>query len=248
MVLAIILFQGVIFMALIFILRQFMKGHVSGAVDHLHKLNDELMKQQTELKTKMAESQREYETKMTKLNEEVSQKQKQSKDEATKTLEDSRQKAMQEREKIINEAVNTREKMRLEIMAEMDEKAILHAKSIIGEFFAGELGRLVHEALVGEVLEAIREADMQNFQIIGDTAELKSPMAVSDETKKKIAAVLKEKLKVDVKFKEEIEPSLIGGMVLKFGTFVLDGSLINRMGEAAARLKKEVVRKYQGST
>lgn len=248
MVLAIILFQGVIFIALIFILRQFMKGHVSGAVDHLHKLNDELMKQQAELKQKMAESQRDYETKLAKLNEEVLQKQKQAKDEAMKTVEDSRQRAMQEREKIINEAVQTREKMRQEVMAEMEDKAIGHSKDIIAEFFSGELGRLVHQALVEEVIDALHETDLQNFQIQGDTAELKAPQKISDETKKKIGQVLKEKLKKEVKFKEESDPRLIGGMVLSFGTFVIDGSLVNRMAGAAARLKKETARKYQGTT
>ena len=49
MVLAIVIFQGLVFLGMIFILRQFMKGHVSGAVGHLQKLNDDLMKQQAEL-------------------------------------------------------------------------------------------------------------------------------------------------------------------------------------------------------
>lgn len=105
MVLAIVFFQGIVFLALIFILRHFMKGHVSGAVEHLHKLNDELMKQQADLKQKMADSQRDYESKLSKLNDEVQQKQKAAKEEATKTVDDSRQRAMQEREKIISEAI-----------------------------------------------------------------------------------------------------------------------------------------------
>ena len=247
MVLAIILFQGVIFIALIFILRHFMKGHVTGAVDHLHKLNDELMKQQADLKQKMAEAQKEYDTKTLKLNEEVMVKQKQAKDEAVKTLEESRQRAMQEREKIINEAVGTRDKMRHEVMGEMEEKAILHSKSIIAEFFSGELGRLAHGALVEEVIQALREADLQNFQIQTDTAEIKFPMEISADAKKKIAQILKEKIKKDVKFKEENDPSLVGGLVLVFGNFVMDGSLVNRLSESAARLKKETARKYQGS-
>lgn len=248
MVLAIVMFQGVVFIALIFILRHFMKGHVSGAVDHLHKLNDELLKQQAELKQKMAESQREYETKLSKLNEEVQQKQKEAKDEAVKTLDDSRQRAMQEREKIIGEAVQTREKMRQEIMAEMEQKAIVHSKDIVAEFFSGELGKLVHVALVEEVIEAIRDAALQNFQITGDVVEIRTPVKLTEDAKKKMGLVLKEKIKKEVKFKEEIDAALVGGLVLSFGSFVIDGSLVNRMAEAAARLKKETARKYQGTT
>jgi F0F1-type ATP synthase membrane subunit b/b' len=248
MVLAIVMFQGVVFIALIFILRHFMKGHVSGAVEHLHKLNDELLKQQAELKQKMADSQREYETKLGKLNEEVQQKQKEAKDEAVKTLDDSRQRALQERDKIITEAVQTRDKIRQEIMAEMEQNAVVYSKEIVAEFFGGDLGKMLNETLVNEVIESLREADLQNFQISGDTAEIRTPIKLSEENRKKMVQVLKEKLKKDVKLKEEIDPSLVGGLVLKFGTFVMDGSLVNRMSEAASRLKKEAARKYQGNT
>ena len=43
MILTVIIFQGLIFVGLIFILRQFMKGHLSGAMGHLQKLNDDLL-------------------------------------------------------------------------------------------------------------------------------------------------------------------------------------------------------------
>jgi F0F1-type ATP synthase membrane subunit b/b' len=245
MVLAIIFFQGVVFIALIFILRHFMKGHVSGAVDHLHKLNDELMKQQAELKQKMAESQREYEAKMAKLNEEVQTKQKQSKEEAIKSLEESREKAMGEREKIINEAVQTRDKMRQEIMAEMEQQAIGHSKTIIAEWMTGELAVKVNEYLLQEALDALKEADMKLFQIKSDSAELRLTQPLDSATKQKILKILKDKIGNEVELKEKQEADLLAGIIINFGTFVIDGSLSNRLAEAAARLKQESKRRYQ---
>ena len=248
MVLAIIVFQGLIFLGLIFILRQFMKGHVSGAVGHLQKLNDELLKQQADLKQKNIEAQAAYDDKMAKLQIEISQKQAQVKDEATKALEEARARALGEREKIINEAVETRDKMRQEVMAEMEEKAIQHSQNVIKAFLTEELQTLVHNTLVHDVIEGIREAKTDLFQISDAVAEFRAALPIKDEDKQKIQKILKEKIKKDVQIKETIDPSLVGGMILKFGTFVIDGSLINRLKEAAAVLRRETARRYQAAS
>lgn len=247
MVVTIILGQVLVLAGLIFVLKFFMKGHVSGAVEHLQRLNEELIKQQTELKQKMADSEREYQGKMTSLTEDISSKQKQAREEAIKSLEDSKQRALQEREKIIGEAVQTREKMRQEIMAEMDEKAIMHSKNIIAELMTDELGKMFHEALMEEVIAALKEVDLQAFQFSTDTAELKTPVPLGAEEKKKIAAILKDKIKKDVQFKEQVDPALVAGLILTFGTFVVDGSLMNRVSESAARIKQETKRRYQST-
>ncbi len=247
MVITIILGQVFVLAGLILVLKHFMKGHVSGAVEHLQRLNEELVKQQTELKQKMADAERDYETKMNRLTEEITTKQNQVREEAIKSLEDSKQRALQEREKIIGEAVQTRDKMRQEVMAEMDEKAIMHSKSILAELMTDELGRIFHELLMGEVITALKEVNLEAFQINTDTAEIKTPVALSAEDKKKIAQVLHEKIKKEVTFKEQVDPKLVAGLILTFGTFVIDGSLMNRVSEAAARMKQEAKRKYQSS-
>ncbi len=248
MVVTIIIFQGLLFGGLIFILRQFMKGHVSGAVGHLQKLNEELVKQQNELKQKMADAQKEYESKMGNLQEEIQQKQGQVRDEANKMLDESRQRALQEREKIINEAVETRDKMRQEVMAQMEEKAVFHSRAILGEFFSGEMHAMIHEFLVREVVQGLQEISVEAFQISTDTAELTTAMPLSAELKGMIQKVLKDKIQKDVQFKEDVDASLVAGVILKFGTFVIDGSMTHRLKEAAAYLKKETARRYQGNT
>ena len=246
MILTIILFQGVIFIGLIFIMRQFMSGHVSGAMGHLQKLNDDLIKQQHELKEKMTESQREHEAKMTKLEQDIASQQTRAREEANKTIEDTKTKALSEREKIISEAVQTREKMKLEVMSEMEEKAVQHAKTMVEEFLQGDLKKMTHENLVLQALEGLNELSMENFQIKpGQTGIICTPEPLKEELKKKIAKVFQDKIKGEVVFKEESDPSLVAGIVLKVGNLVVDGSLTNRLSEAAARIKKETIRKYQ---
>jgi len=243
----IIIFQGIIFIILIFVLRQFMKGHVTGAVGHLQKMNDELIKQQSELKQKISEADKEYQTKTMKLEQEIAARQAEIRQEANRTLEEARSRAMQERDRLINEAVETREKIRHEIMAEMEEKAIQHSKRLIAEFFTGEVRTQVHECLLEGVIEGLKEVDMTRFQIDTDMATIVSAKPLDATVKKQVQKILLEKIKKDVKFTEEVDEGLIGGMILRFGSFVIDGSLTNRLQESAAQLKKETARKYQGT-
>lgn len=246
MILTVIIFQGIIFIGLIFIMRQFMKGHLSGAMGHLQKLNDDLLKQQAEFREKSAAAQKEYEMKMAKLQQDIASEQQRAKEESSKTIEETKKKALGEREKIINEAVETREKMRKEIMSEMEETSIQHSKTVISEFFKGDLRTLIHETLMNQAFEGLQGAEMGNFTIeTGTAALLRVPVALKPEMQEKIRKILQEKIKKPVDFKEEIDPEIVAGVVIKFGNVIIDGSLTNRLSEAAAALKKENARRYQ---
>ncbi len=154
---------------------------------------------------------------------------------------------MQEREKLINEAVETRDKIRHEIMAEMEDRAIQHSKDLIAEFLSSEMQKLLHEALVKELIQGLDEARIDQFQIQAEGAELRTAQALGSQEKNRIQNILKEKIKKEVKLKEEVDPTLLGGLILRLGTFVIDGSFTNRLKEAASRLTKETARRYQST-
>ena len=247
MVITIIIVQGVIFIGLILILRHFMKGHVSGAVGHLQQLNMDMVKQQADLKEKLAAAETVYKEKMETMEKEIANKQAQVSKDANQALEESKSRALAEREKIINEAVETREKMRQEVMKDMEEKAINHSKEVIAAFLSGEIRKLVHEGLINDVVAGLKDIPMEQFQVKTDSVQLKVAAALSDSERKKVQKALKDKINKEVNLKEETDAALVAGLVLKFGTFVIDGSLTNRLQEAAAQLKKQTARKYQGT-
>lgn len=248
MILTVIIIQGFIFLGLIFLLKHFMRGHVSGALGHVRSLNEELIRQQEELKKKNVEVQQEYEAKMARLQQEVTAKQAQVKQESAKLLEETRNAAMQEKEKIITEAIATREKMKNEVMAEMEQKSVDYAKDIIERFLSSGFKKTAHDKLVQELIEGIKEVNMENFQVPSGTVEMILANVISEEDKKKLQKLLGEKLKKEIQFKEALDTNLVAGLVIKAGTFVIDGSLRHRLNEASSNLKKEVRRNYQGST
>ena len=248
MVITIIIFQGILFVALIFLLRHFMRGHVTGAVGHLQKMNEELMRQQSDLKQKIAVAEKEYTSKMAKIQQEVTSRQSQVREESNKTLDEARNHAMEEKERIIKEALATREQMRQEVMAQMEEKAIQYSHDVIAQFVSGAIQKQVHEILIDELIAGIDELKAEQVQIQTDQGKLVVAEILSAKQKQDIQKALKQKTSKEIKLEEQTDASLIGGAILRFDAFIIDGSLAHRLKEAAAHLKKETVRRYQGKT
>jgi F-type H+-transporting ATPase subunit delta len=65
--------------------------------------------------------------------------------------------------------------------------------------------------------------------------EVVSAQALSDEQSKKLQAVLERRLGLAVRLHAQVDTSLIGGAIVRYGDFVVDGSLrgrIERLGAA----------------
>lgn len=247
MIISVFVLQGIIFAGLIFMLRHFMKGNVKGELGHLDKLHEELLKREADLKAKMQAAEQEYTSKAAKMEQEMSTRHIQAKQEASKLLAEGKELALKERERIINEAVSTRDKMRQEIMAEMEEKAISYSRNILAEFFSGEYRILLQKTLMEQLITGLESVSTEQFQASSEKATLRSADPLTDEDRKRIQKVLKAKTHQEVAFKEEVQPELIGGVILQFGNLVIDGSMINLLNEAGARLKKEAQRRFQNT-
>ncbi len=71
------------------------------------------------------------------------------------------------------------------------------------------------------------------------TAEVTSAKALTDTQAKKLAAAIKERVGKDVKLKTVVEPALIGGLVVKVGSKMIDNSIRSKL-DALQNAMKEV--------
>lgn len=69
-------------------------------------------------------------------------------------------------------------------------------------------------------------------------AEVVSAAAVSAEQLQTIAAALKKRLGRDVSLATRLDPSLVGGIVIRAGDLVIDGSVRGKLGALATHLTK----------
>ncbi|HUH07747.1 MAG TPA: ATP synthase F1 subunit delta [Egibacteraceae bacterium] len=67
-------------------------------------------------------------------------------------------------------------------------------------------------------------------------AEVRSAVALDDAQQSKIAAALTQSSGKDVELKVTVDPKVVGGLVIKMGDTVIDGSVARRLSELRARL------------
>ena len=85
----------------------------------------------------------------------------------------------------------------------------------------GRLDVLPEVAAIFEEFKAEEESTV--------VAEVTSAFALNDEQKSNIAAALKKRLERDVTIVETVDDSLIGGVIIRAGDLVIDGSAANRL-------------------
>ena len=69
-------------------------------------------------------------------------------------------------------------------------------------------------------------------------AEITSAQEISDEQQQAIAAALQKRLGREVKLVTKVDPSLMGGAIIRAGDLVIDGSIQGRLQEMKAALAR----------
>jgi F-type H+-transporting ATPase subunit delta len=67
-------------------------------------------------------------------------------------------------------------------------------------------------------------------------ANVKSAIALTDSQKEKLAATLAAKIGQPVRLNVEIDPTVIGGISIRFADELIDATIVNRLAEASRAL------------
>ena len=159
-------------------------------------------------------------------------------------LEATRLKAVQEArhegERIVSDAMKARDAMRLEIVGEMHAKTIDVACELIQTMFPLQLRQDVHDYWLNELVEQGLEA-LDRFESREDIKEVEvlSAFALSDDHRNKILECIHKKITIEIKLIEKVSPELVAGLRLTLGHLVLEGSLSEKLKEAALHAKNK---------
>jgi F-type H+-transporting ATPase subunit delta len=92
-------------------------------------------------------------------------------------------------------------------------------------------GRLAVVAEIATMFEALRAEAEKSAQVT-----VSSAFALNDEQQQKIAAALKVRLGRDIKLSCNVDKALLGGILIRMGDKVIDGSASTRLAELAYAL------------
>ena len=224
----------------IFLIRIALFSSSEGVVQRLNEENKKIAVKQEELNKKILQA-----------NEELAQKQKEARELASKMRADAEQESVKEKEKIIAKAraegeeiiakaQGAKEKIRMDLEKENDIRVIKYSMEILNDILSQKAKGAFNETLIEEFLEKLKDTDMSRISPDITTVDVVTLDPVSEKVKERLSAVIKEKTGRSLKVNASLNPKIGGGLILKFGSMALDGSIQNLIREKALEFQQNV--------
>lgn len=235
-----IVFQLIIFVVILWLLKIFVYKDVSVVLERLKKLQAENLQREEELKNKIDAVKKEYEVKMTSGQEEIEKLKNEANINAQKARGDILKNAKQEGEAILKEALMKKDDIRLELEAELNRKAVLLSQKIIVGLFDSHIVEEVHRQLVDDAIKEIKQLDSNQIKGNVEQVILITAIPLSASQKEKctglISGIVGARRAVPVR--EEIDKTVVAGLIVKLGDLMFDASLNSRLTRIAEKLRE----------
>ncbi len=223
-----------------FFIWKFSKDTIDKDLNRLNKETEAVRSKQTELNEKIKQA-----------SEELSKRKAEADALVVKMTEDAEKAARDEREKLVNKARqegeeiivkanNTKEDIRKSIVKEMDMKAVDFTALILNEVLSKEGRTALDECMITEFIESLVKLDMEMIGEDIKTADIVTASALSERMRNLLSETLLKKLGRTIAITATTDPKILSGMILRFGSLALDGSLKSMVRESATGLKEKL--------
>lgn len=234
LVVSLILFQIIVFMGLIFMLRKIMSQNVISATRHIDELNHDYVKKDEEISRRLEETKQKSEQIIRSAQEDAEKTRAQSAKESEEEKEQILKQARLKSEEMIAQAEKSRNALLSEMDARIAKETVNKAVELIHDVLPDKFKRIVHAEWVDELING-EFKQLRNISIPDDVSEIKvvSAFPFTDNQREKLSHKLASVLNRKITLKEEIQPKLVAGLIIIVSSLVFDGSLKNKIMEQA---------------
>lgn len=240
LILQLILIQTIIFGAVIFILKKLMWGDTESAVNRLQESYSDINKKKEELVAKVQQIEQEYQRR----KEEAEKVAAQIRDEVEKEMHEKRDEILkhskEEAEQVVAEAMSMKDKIREDIKKEEQLKMLDYCEDILQGVFKESMRDKIDGILIEDFLKEVKGLDMSHVPPNITDIEIITCRELDDKLKSNIEDIIRKSLKREFKMKEMLDDKILGGIILKFGSLVLDGSLAGKFKEDISERKQKL--------
>lgn len=224
----------------IFTLHRVLISSVDGAKQRLDKEAEAARARQVELNQKVKEADEELSRRRQELDAIEKKLKSDLEASSAKEKEAILVKARQEGEEIIAKAQNSRDQIRRDIEKTMELKIIDYSSKILSDILSAKSKSGLDKVLADEFIEKLKDVDMSRIGPDVASADLVTAMPSDQKFQSDITAVIEEKLKRKVAMHIKTDASIVGGVMIQFGSLLLDGSLKNAVRSSSIALKQDV--------
>jgi len=227
-----ILFAGLYFLLWKPILKMLdeRKERIQQGLEDAERAKEERERAQAEFDKRLEEAAQERERIIARAREEAQEERKailaEAEQEAERALIEAREEAQLERERILEE-----------LRGQVAVLAIAAANRLIGEALDEERQRrLVDEFFSGISAGRVQIIDEAELAVGDTNARVTSALPLTEEEKATLASNLAARLGTEPQLEFDVDPAILGGLVLKVGDRVIDGSVAGKLEALRERL------------
>lgn len=244
LIIGFVIAQIIILGVVIALLRRLIFSDTNSAINRLTKLDNMNREKEKLLARKLEQAQKQIDEQKQVIQDEEQRIKAEARRAANQLHEDIIKKAKEEGDDIIRKAQAARDQIRTDAMIEAEGKMIEICSEILNKTLAAVVQVPMNEKLVEEFISELEKADLSKINSDVNEIEIISSMPISVSDQEKIKKTLQTKLNRQVRLYTNEDPKLLGGILMKIGTMVVDGSLAERVNEAAAQMKQGLAWKY----
>ncbi len=244
LMLGFVIAQIIIFSVIIIVLKRLIFQDTTSAINRINRLDSITREKEKMLSQKLDETEKYFEQRKKEMEDEEKRLKLEAQRAANQLQEDIVKAAKTEAEDIIKKAQASRDKIKADAIIEAEARMIDICRDILGRVLSSVVQTQMNEQLTQEFLADLEQADLGKVGKEVNQVDIIAGRTLTEETKKIIKKILDNKLGRPVTVEVKEDRALLGGLVMKFGTMVVDGSLAEHVKEASDQMKDELSWKH----
>ena len=242
MIVYLIIIQVLVFAALVIFLRKMIYSSSSSASSKIQQMSAETERKSAELARQVSEVEEQCRQKIVEAEKAVKDKLAEAAEEAAQIKSGIIHKAQEEATAIITQAHSAKDRMRREIEEQMRSNCVPLALKLLNTVLTSDRSRLLHEAIIDEILGEIEtQVKKSGWQIPDNVTqtEIITPYPLPPALIKKLAETLSNFAGRKLALEEVVNQEVLAGCIILAGTLTIDGSLTRRLEDAAQQAISE---------
>lgn len=235
-----IFLQVIVFSAVIFFMKRILSNDTRAAVGRLDSVYQDLLAKQKELNEKIEEAEKEYEAKKEEAIKITEEYKSEANDEMQKKKEEVLKAAKAQADEMLERAKASCEEITAKLQRDVESRGVDTAAKVLQGALSKKTNQAFHELVLEDFLINAKDFDLSKVSPHIDTVTVKTPFALTEQDKNKINAFISGKIDRSLKIEEIIDPQIIAGVALQFGSLLVDGSLANSINDVAEDIKEKV--------
>jgi len=231
MLIYILITFSVFILAVIFLFRLVFRRDLDSAVTRLKKLQEETMLKEGYLTEALEAAKTEKALQIEQGKKEAKNLTAQAEKKIEKMLADAGKQAEQEKAEILQEETDKFEELKKSFHGRVKAGAAKMAVEMIRHIFTEKNKEQLQHQLIEEFLEDLQKIGKDQFTVNTNKGTITASLPLTSDEMCSLQDILSEKIGSKVDLETKNDPSLITGIVVTIGDFIIDGSLRNKLNK-----------------